>query len=138
MISDICQRAMNVNPDRTKVKDIHDDLSILMTFASIAYRVLLATNVSAANVYTFLGSLDECQGTIAEDEINNLDNDPEKLNIYKSGYSRGTSRIPKIDLKSGRIQEVFNTYCFKIFASESSLDNSKAGLEYDVGNGWYE
>jgi hypothetical protein len=100
--------------------------AILMTFASLGYRVLLATSVSAANVYTFLGSLEECQGTIAEDEINNLDNDPEKLNICKSGYSRGTGRVPKTDLKSGRIQEVFNTYCFKIFASESSLDNSKA------------
>ncbi|MGB6527853.1 MAG: hypothetical protein WBF33_07075, partial [Candidatus Nitrosopolaris sp.] len=100
--------------------------SILMTFASLGYRVLLATSVSAANVYTFLGSIDECQGTIAEDEINNLDNDPDKLNIYKSGYCRGTCRIPKIDLKAGRIQESFYTYCFKIFASESSLDNSKA------------
>lgn len=100
--------------------------AILMTFASLGYRVLLATSVSAANVYTFLGSLDECQGTIAEDEINNLDNDPDKLNIYKSGYCRGSGRIPKIDLKSGRIQEVYNTYCFKVFASENSLDNSKA------------
>jgi hypothetical protein len=58
--------------------------------------------------------------------INNLDNDADKLNIYKSGYCRGSGRIPKIDLKSGRTQEVYNTYCFKIFASESSLDNSKA------------
>ena len=63
--------------------------SILMTFASLGYRVLLATSVSVANVYTFLGSLDECQGTIAEDEINNLDNNPDKLNICKSGYCRG-------------------------------------------------
>jgi hypothetical protein len=100
--------------------------AILMTFALLGYRVLLATSVSAANVYTFLGSLDECQGTIAEDEINNLDNNPDKLEIYKSGYCRGTCRIPKIDLKAGRIQEAFYTYCFKIFASESSLDNSKA------------
>jgi hypothetical protein len=100
--------------------------AILMTFESMAYRVLLATNVSAPNVYTFLGNQDECQGTIAEDEINNLDNDPDKLNIYKSGYCRGSGRIPKIDLSSGRTQEVFNSYCFKIFASESSLDNSKA------------
>lgn len=100
--------------------------SILMTFASLGYRVLLATSVSAANVFTFLGTIEECQGTIAEDEINNLDNDPDKLNIHKSGYSLGSCRIPKTDLKSGRIQDLFYTYCFKIFASESSLDNSKA------------
>ncbi len=87
--------------------------SILLTFESLGYRVLLATNVSGANVYTFLGSLDECQGTIAEDEINNLDDARDKLNIYKSGYCRGASRVPKTDLKAGRIQEAFKTYCFK-------------------------
>ena len=100
--------------------------SILMVFGYLGYRVLLATSVSAANLFTFQGSVEPCQGTIAEDEIDNLDDNPEKLNIYKSGYSIGTSRIPKTDLSSGRIQEVFHTYCFKIFASESSLDNSKA------------
>ena len=45
--------------------------------------------------------------------------------IYESGYCRGASRIPKTELNSGRTQEAFNTG-FKIFASESSLDNSKA------------
>ncbi len=100
--------------------------SILITFANLAYRVLLATAVSAPNVYTFLGGLEECQGTIAEDEVNDLDNDPDKLNIYKSGYSRGSGKVPKIDLSSGRVQGVYLTYCFKIFASERSLKDSKA------------
>jgi hypothetical protein len=88
--------------------------------------VLLATGVSPANIYTFLGNLEECQGTIAEDEINNLENEPEKLNVYKSGYSNSSGRIPKVDLHSGRVQEVYLTYCFKIFATEKSLDNSLA------------
>jgi hypothetical protein len=100
--------------------------SILMTFKYLGYRVLLATGVSPANIYTFLGNMEECQGTIAEDEINNLENEPEKLNVYKSGYSNSSGRIPKIDLHSGRIQEVYLTYCFKIFATEKSLDNSLA------------
>jgi hypothetical protein len=100
--------------------------SILLTFANIGYRVLLATSVSAANVYSYLGSLEECQGCIAEDEINNLDDDIDKLNIYKSGYSLGSGRVPKLDFQSGRVQEIFLTYCFKIFAAEKSLDNSKA------------
>ena len=99
--------------------------SILMTFANLGYRTLLATSVSAPNVYTYLGSTEDCQGTLAEDEINNLDNDPDKMNIYKSGYSRSSGRVPKIDMHSGRVQEVFLTYCFKIFASERSLDSSK-------------
>ncbi len=100
--------------------------SILMTFASLGYRVLLATNVSGANVYTYLGTQDECQGTIAEDEISTLDKNSDKMNIYKSGYSRGSGRVPKIDLESGRSQGLFHSYCFKIFASEESLDNSAA------------
>lgn len=45
--------------------------SILMTFAALGYRVLLGTSVSAANVFTFLGSVEECQGCIAEDEVDN-------------------------------------------------------------------
>jgi hypothetical protein len=102
--------------------------SILLSFGRLGYRVLLATNVSAANVFTFHGSAESCQGTIAEDEVDNLDtpNERDKLNAYKSGYCVGTSKIPKTDLSYGRNQDAFHTYCFKIFASESSLDNSKA------------
>jgi hypothetical protein len=100
--------------------------SILTTFANLGYRVFLATNVSAANVYTFLGSIEDCQGTLAEDELNNLEYDIDKMNVHKSGYSRSSGRIPKIDLHSGRVQEVYLTYCFKIFASELSPDSSKA------------
>ena len=77
-----------------------------MAFGYLGYRVLLATSVSAPNLITFLGSVEECQGTIAEDEIDNLDDNHDKMNIYKSGYSIGTSRIPKTDLSSGRTQEV--------------------------------
>jgi hypothetical protein len=100
--------------------------SILTTFANLGYRVFLATNVSAPNVYTFLGSVEDCQGTLAEDELNNLEYDIDKMNVHKSGYSRSSGRIPKIDLHSGRVQEVYLTYCFKIFASELSPDSSKA------------
>jgi hypothetical protein len=100
--------------------------SILLTFANLGYRVLLATSVSAPNVYSYLGTLEECQGCIAEDEINNLDDDIDKLNIYKSGYSLGSGRVPKLDFQSGRVQEIYLTYCFKIFAAAKSLDNSKA------------
>ncbi|MGA9153701.1 MAG: hypothetical protein WBZ36_24225, partial [Candidatus Nitrosopolaris sp.] len=37
-----------------------------------------------------------------------------------------SGRVPKIDLNTGRSQGLFHSYCFKIFASEDSLDNSKA------------
>jgi hypothetical protein len=100
--------------------------SILLAFHELAYRNLLATGVSGPNIFTTIGSVEECQCTIGEDEVDNLDNEHDKMNIYKSGYSRGSSRIPKTDLNNGRKQELFHSYCFKIFASESSLDNSKA------------
>jgi hypothetical protein len=90
--------------------------SILTTFANLGYRVFLATNVSAPNVYTFLGSVEDCQGTLAEDELNNLEYDIDKMNVHKSGYSRSSGRIPKIDLHSGRVNSGFSTSSF-IFAS---------------------
>jgi hypothetical protein len=77
-------------------------------------------------MFTFLGPIQSCQGTIAEDEADNLAIDPDKLNICKSGYSEGSSKIPKTDLSAGRKQELFHTFCFKIFASENSLENSRA------------
>lgn len=43
--------------------------------------VILATNVSGANVYTYLGSLEECQGTIAE--VSTLDKNPDKINMQR-------------------------------------------------------
>jgi hypothetical protein len=102
--------------------------SILITFAYLAYRMLLATAMSAANVYTYLDSWEIGQGTIAEDEVQELDEDPDKLDIYKSGYSIGSGRVPKTEISKslGRIQEALNTYCFKIFAAEKSLRESKA------------
>jgi hypothetical protein len=40
-----------------------------------------------------------------------LANDHDRFNIYKSGYCRGTDRIPKIDLKAGRIEEGASDDC---------------------------
>ena len=101
--------------------------SILLTFGWLGYRVFLATSVSGANLYTFQGSVEACQGTIAEDELDNLDEDRDKMNIWKSGQAEGTSKIPKTAIDSGkREQESYHSYCFKIGASEKSLDNLKA------------
>ena len=100
--------------------------SVLTAVAHLAYRMLLATNVSAPNVFTFLGNVEEGQGTIALDEVDNLDNEHDLMNLLKSGYSRDSGRVPKTDLNSGRTQDAWWSYCYKIFASESSLDNSKA------------
>jgi hypothetical protein len=99
--------------------------AILSFFRELGYRVLPASGMNAANIYTFLGTIEDCQGTIAHDEADNLDNEHDTMNILKTGYAADT-RVPKTDLKSGRVQEGFCTYGFKILASERSLDPAKA------------
>src|SRR5262249_17243041 len=100
--------------------------SVLTFAALLSYRMLLATNINAANRLTFLGDVEECQGTIAEDEVDNVDEKREEMNQLKSGYSKDSGRVPKTDLNSGRTQDGWWTFCYKIFASEKLLDDSKA------------
>jgi hypothetical protein len=49
--------------------------SILITFGWLGYRAFLATSVSGANLYTFHGPVESCQGSMAEDELDNLDDE---------------------------------------------------------------
>jgi hypothetical protein len=91
-----------------------------------AYRNFNSVGVTAANIYTFLGHDEEGQGTICEDEADNLDYDYEKMRIDKSGYTSG-KRVARTDLPRGeRIQNKWNTYCFKAFAAERLPDQIKA------------
>ncbi len=50
--------------------------------------------MTAANIYQFLGSReDEGHGTICEDEADNIDQNPDKMRIYKNGYTKGVPCI---------------------------------------------
>jgi hypothetical protein len=95
--------------------------SILLVFACLGYRVFYVTAASAANYYTFLGEVEECQGTIAEDEADNIHLERDKCKIIKTGYASGGS-VPKVDLSSGRTQDSWLTYCKKYLAMEDLPD----------------
>jgi hypothetical protein len=98
----------------------------LTLFEEMAYRCMASSGLSAANIYTFLGSWEEAMGTIAEDEADDIDETHDKMKVYKNGSRKGKP-YHKIDLSSGRIQGRFFTFCFKAAAAERLPDPEKAG-----------
>jgi hypothetical protein len=97
----------------------------LTVFQCLGCRNMTSTGLSYANIYQFLGSGEEGIGTICEDEADNIDLDPEKMKIYKNGYTTGRP-TSKIDTSFGRKQLKFNNYYFKAFSAERLPDASKA------------
>jgi len=102
----------------------------LTIFEQLAYRPLKDISISPANIYNFLGQLEEGQGIILEDEIDNIEEQEEKMRIYKAGYTKGAKVTRMYDSSSGlakaREQKRFNTYCFKAFSSEKQPTFYKA------------
>ena len=99
----------------------------LVVFNQIGYRNLMSVGINVANIYQFLGSRDEGAGTICEDEANNIENDKDKMEIAKSGYTKGYPVI-KTTITSGgsRFQHKYNTFCFKAYSAEKTPDHVKA------------
>jgi hypothetical protein len=97
----------------------------LVVMHFISYRNMMSSGMTAANVYQFLGSGEEGPGTICEDEADNIDQDFDKMKVYKNGYTTG---IPyhRTDTSVGRQQLKFNTFCFKAFAAERLPDSVTA------------
>ncbi len=91
----------------------------------LAYRNMTSTDITAANIYQFLGSMEEGQGTICEDEADDIDEDKDKMRIYKNGYTTGYP-VLRTDTTYGRKQYRFHTFCFKAFAAERTPDSTKA------------
>jgi len=91
----------------------------------LAYRNVTSTDMTSANIYQVLGSLDEGQVTICEDEADNIDESQEKMRIYKNGYTVGFP-VLRTDTTYGRKQFKFNTFCLKAFAAERLPDSLKA------------
>lgn len=86
---------------------------------------MTSSDITSANIYQFLGSREEAIGTICEDEADDIDEDKDKMRIYKNGYTTGRP-ILRTDTSFGRKQYKFNTFCFKAFASEMLPDSIKA------------
>ncbi|MDQ6668764.1 MAG: bifunctional DNA primase/polymerase, partial [Thermoproteota archaeon] len=91
----------------------------------LAYRNMTSTDITSANIYQFLGSMEEGQGTICEDEADDIDDDKDKMRIYKNGYTTGYP-VLRTDTTYGRKQYRFHTFCFKAFAAERTPDSTKA------------
>jgi hypothetical protein len=107
--------------------------NILLLFSLVGYRPLYDTSITPANIYNFCGQLEEGQGIIIEDEIDDIDFQDEKKKLYKVSYRSGTKITRMYDninssganKKSSR-QQAFLLYCFKIFASEKMPDKIKS------------
>jgi hypothetical protein len=91
----------------------------------LAYRNFTSTDMTAANIYQFLGDKEEGQGTLCEDEADRIDEDRQKMAIHKNGYITGFP-VSRIDTSFGRKQIKLNTYCFKAFAAERFPDPFRA------------
>jgi hypothetical protein len=86
------------------------------------YRAMLSADVTAANIYSFLGFFEEGQGIILEDEADDIHKKGEKMKIYKTGYNSG-QKVPRTDITNfGRKTTAWNTYSFKAFTMEELPD----------------
>jgi hypothetical protein len=98
----------------------------LRVLQQIGYRAMLDVDITAANIYGFLGSFEEGQGIILEDEADDIDRKPEKMKIYKAGYNAG-EKVTRTDITGyGRRTQSWNTYCFKAFTAEKAPDGNAA------------
>jgi hypothetical protein len=99
----------------------------LCLFNVLAYRNFMSSDTTAANIYRHLGSVQEGQGTICEDEADNLDEDGDRMRVYKMGYTKGF-RVPRNDKEAnGELnQNGYFTYGWKAFAAERQPDSTTA------------
>ena len=97
----------------------------LLVLNYLAYRNFTSTDMTVANIYQFLGSGEEGQGTLCEDEADRIDEDRQKMAIHKNGYIKGFP-VARTDTSFGRRQMKYNTFCWKAFAAETFPDAFKA------------
>jgi len=93
----------------------------LFSMALLSYRGFYACDVSAPNLFEFLGTDDNIVvGSIFEDEAENLADDGDRRRLYKTGYKRG-AKVPRILLnkeRGMRIQRFYNAFSFKASCGE--------------------
>lgn len=105
----------------------------LLVLKHLAYRNFTSTGMTVANVYQFLGSGEEGQGTLCYDEADKIDDDRPMMAVLKNGNIQGCP-VARIDTSFGRKQLKFNTYCWKAFAAERFLDpvNAKGLIQRTI------
>ena len=104
--------------------------AILGTMKVLGYRVVLASDMSGANLLDMSGSTEPCQITIAEDEFDDIDRDEVKRKLYKVGYDiNGVGPRTLDGNTSGRGNRYYFAYCYKILGAEYPLESKNlAGL----------
>ena len=87
----------------------------LAMFHFLGYRNMMSVGISVANIYQFLGSGEEGIGSICEDEANQIDEDKDKMELAKSGYTKGYPVVKTTISNNGeRYQKKYNTFCMKL------------------------
>ena len=90
----------------------------------LGYRNFMNTDMTAPNIYQFLGNQEEAIGTLCMDEANNIDEDRKLMEICKNGYITG-KRVARTDISNGRVQNAYYTFCYKVFAAERLPDGPR-------------
>lgn len=102
--------------------------AVLVTFKLLGYRVILAGDMSGVNILDLLGPIERCQITIAEDELDNLEDDEDKQRIYKMGYEDIGLVTRTVDPSSSdRTIRFYNPFGIKFFAGEKAPDSKQLG-----------
>jgi hypothetical protein len=108
--------------------------NILLVFSFLGYRPILDTAITPANIYNFGSHLEDGQCIILEDEIDDIDDQPDKKKYYKSSYRAGVKVTRIYDNNSSPVnskrkssrQNGFFLFGFKMFASEKMPDKIKS------------
>ena len=102
--------------------------AILGTMKVLGYRVVLASDMSGANLLDSYGSVESGQIVLAEDEFNNIDKDETKKKIVKVGYD-DEGIVPRTldGNTSNRHNNWYYVFGFKILAAENKLEDKSLG-----------
>jgi hypothetical protein len=91
--------------------------TILNVMRSLCYRPMFGITIPPADLFGYLEDSDSIP-CILEDEIQGIDQDTDKIKIYKSGYKIGAV-VPRMLLtERERIIKYYRTFCFKVCAAE--------------------
>lgn len=98
----------------------------LTVLQHLGYRTLCDISITPANIYRVQGSIEKGQAIILEDEIDDIEHQPEKMRIIKGGYEGNKKVTRNDDTPSGRRSQGFYIFGFKAYTSEKQPDSFKA------------
>ncbi|MCJ7430371.1 hypothetical protein MUO83_04045 [Candidatus Bathyarchaeota archaeon] len=91
--------------------------TVMQVLQNLCYRPMFGITIPSADLYGYLEDSDG-QGCILEDEIQGIQEDTDKLKIYKAGYKQGAVVPRTLMTAFDRIIKYYRTFCFKACAGE--------------------